>query len=345
MNRLFFLCVLSLLCSCGMNNDLKNVTVVSQSDFEYQELQGENFELDSVWKPIRIFSHDSVLFLVDNLGDYFVSSYNLNDKRFLSNNVPSGTGPNESTVCWDLKVVNNKVYMSDPQLSVIRVYDYNDFITQSAISPKNNLFFEHSPIRFSITNNNEFAVLDLTDFSSLITVCDSTGRRLDKTIPFPTGESGESIFGGTQRKYQFRNKIDYNSDNDRLIVYYDYSDLLDIYDGNFNLLKRVFGPYCFFPEIIGGESDCRLTPDSRYSYETGCLSSKYIYLLYNGLTDIEDDESEEYYTKILSFDYAGNPHKIYTLDIPVFFITVCEETHTIYGLADNPERCVVKFNY
>lgn len=345
MKKIVFFNTLLLLCSCGMDISIKDVTSVTESDFEIQELQGENIELDSVWKPVRMYSNDSILFLVDNLGDYFVHAYNMNDNSFLSYNVPSGAGPNESMACWDLKIVGENIYASDPQRSVVRVYKNADFVSHSSVLPIRTVDFGMSPVRFSCTNNNQFALLDITDFETMITVCDSMGRKIDKCIPFPTGECGTDVANNSQLKFIFRNKIDYNSKLDKLVVFYDYFDLLDIYDGSFNLLSRVAGPYGLVPDVVEARGGCQITPDSKYAYETGCLSSNYIYLLFNGLTDKEDDESDTYFTKIITFDYSGHPHKIFNLDVPVFFITVNEQTRTIYGLADNPERCVVKFNY
>jgi hypothetical protein len=51
-------------------------------------------------------------------------------------------------------------------------------------------------------------------------------------------------------------------------------------------------------------------------------------------------------TKILVFDFEGNPCRIYNLSIPIFAFDVDPEKKIIYGITDFLEEFnVVKFEY
>jgi hypothetical protein len=63
-------------------------------------------------------------------------------------------------------------------------------------------------------------------------------------------------------------------------------------------------------------------------------------VLYFGCND-----ATSFTDKVLVFDYQGNPKTFYHLDVPIVGIAVDESEKSIYGIAENPDRCVMKFNY
>ena len=67
--KIYFYIVISLLliCSCKKESGIvKNTTLFSKEDFKQTiSLKGKIIEIDSLWKPIRIWVHDSSLVSID----------------------------------------------------------------------------------------------------------------------------------------------------------------------------------------------------------------------------------------------------------------------------------------
>jgi len=47
----------------------------------------------------------------------------------------------------------------------------------------------------------------------------------------------------------------------------------------------------------------------------------------------------------LVFDYEGNPKYLFHLNLPIIGFCVDENSKAIFATANNPDRCVMKFQY
>lgn len=341
--NLFVSASLLSLVACG-NLSETDCLNVSLGDFkESLELKAENLELDSIWKPDRIFCDDAFLLISDKTCKEHVTVFDISNGEILSNNVPNGAGPGESLISWSLQKFGDNIYSYDPMQKKLWEYKYDDFVTRSHISPLGSVEFDDNCIYVVKTKLNQFVTITLSDSDNLLTKFDDKGHKLNDVVtPFPdvvkTNFSEDSNLKGV-----YTARLYYSDVNDKIIVTYDYIDLFDIYDSSLNLQNRVYGPFHLQPDVQCEGAACYLSDDSKYAYEGCFMTSDKIYMLYSGLTD--DEEDEQFPNQILVFDFNGNPISHYTLDVPVYGMCVSEKNKSIYGLAQNPECCVVKFKY
>ena len=311
----------------------------SYSDFGgITELHGEVFDLDTVWRPTKLFLADSLLCLIDRTCDRQVQIFSKNNRGKVGENIPYGIGPNESLSCWTLQIGNNNVHSFDLTAGEIRSYNKNSFLLKNDASYDRSVSIGGAADIVALKNGNYVAYC-LSEDKTLLELYDSSGSKLNVHTDFPKMSIGQS-FSDYQMKRCFETRLYYNEKNDRIFVTYSYTDLFDIYDSNLKLLHRIHGPDQFIPEFKGDDIDIAPTQNTKYSSVCSCLTDNYIWVLYFGSNTLDS-----FADKVLVFDYQGNPKKVYHLDIPILGIAADESEKTIYGIAEHPEFCVIKFNY
>lgn len=124
----------------------------------------------------------------------------------------------------------------------------------------------------------------------------------------------------------------HNPESGITVAVYNKTDRIEVYAGN-SLKKVIRGPDLFDPvmdfvtegnEVMANESHA-----TRFSYSAISGSNKYFYCLYSGEANFNACSS-----RILVFDWDGNPVRILELDRPVCFFSV-SETRTgmnIFGI-------------
>ena len=340
-NYYFFFFTFFIVVSCSRQVDNSLISNVFMNQFgEVLELEGKKVALDTVWRPNRIYCSDSVLFIVDKTTDRFVTAYDIYDCRRLSSNLRMGNGPNELLSCWTLQIDKNTncINVLDVMSKKINKYNYRDFISKSDVAPLSSTSFTDIPVYLIQNSRGAFISSVLSDNNSMLTVCDSNGNRTNFECAYPTIYS--SVFQSErENKLCYQCRVFYNEIQHRVIVTYDYWDMIDIYDDDLNLLHRIRGPYMLEPEMVGDGTTYYPSDETPFSFESCSLTSDRIFVLYNGTLD------DEFFDTVLSFDYDGVPKGYYHLDVPVLDICVHEGSRMIYGLADNPECCVMKYEY
>lgn len=339
----------TLISSCKDESQLiKDATLFTKQDFKQTiSLQGEVLAIDSLWKPIRIWAYDSVLVSVDMYCDYFAQIYNSKNGLKMNENIPRGVGPKELLNCWSLQFYPDKVWAFDMQQAKINVYKQPDFTNKKRLSPIRSVKFKESaPTSVAVLPDGSFLCSDLSDSHSLVTHFDSLGNKDDKLqINYPDVTSCQ--ISETLKKRFWENRIYYNPHNNKIVLFYTYSDLIDIYDANMQLEHRIQGPDCFVPVLgnrtIDGHDFAYIKPqETKFSYLFGVLTDSEIWALYYG---VSPKKGEEMQRTIFVFDYQGNPLRHYELDIPVSFFCVNSKEKCIYGLSEQPDPVIVKYDY
>ena len=193
-------------------------------------------------------------------------------------------------------------------------------------------------------SNSKFVASSLVDKESLLNLYEENGAK-DTTYVINYPQINNEILTPHEAKRIFEYRIFYNETNNRIVVVYVYIDLIDIYDIDLNLKARIHGPDQFIPELdfyeIDGVKNARLILNkTKLSYQSSHLTSDRIWALYNGRPI---QIGQEFPNRILCFDYSGNPLHIYHLEYPVFAFCVDEKENAIYGISEQPERCIVRF--
>ncbi len=339
MKRIYFFVIVSvLLFGCSSVTIMDDARVVSYNDFgDLIELKSEIFELDSVWKPERIYSVDSLLILTDRTCANIVQIFNKKSRHLVGQNLPYGVGPNEKLSCWSMQFSDSRVYTFDLQVGDLSEFDKHDFLSKSSIGFSTVISIPGATNILAL-NNGKYAASHFEDDDSMLSLYDSTGKRENTHVDFPQMNLGQMLTNFQIRKF-YETRLYYNFKNDKVFVTYGLTDLFDIYDSNLKLLHRIYGPDHFIPNLKINPMTIGPTKDTKFSSVYSCLTDNYIWVLYNGTHDINHTDI------VLVFDYQGNPIRIYHLDTLIHGIAVDEKEKAIYGIGENPELCVMKFSY
>ncbi len=136
---------------------------------------------------------------------------------------------------------------------------------------------------------------------------------------------------------------------DRIAVCYNWTDLIDIYDREGNLLNRIHGPRYFashFEEFNDGKvnSSSRVKGETRDAYFSPVHVGDEFWVLFSGKSEDEDGYNI-LAEQIFVFGWDGTPRKIFKLDKGVLAFTVNEKMRKIYGISNSPDYHILTFSY
>jgi hypothetical protein len=308
------------------------------------ELKGEIMQIDTVWKPTRIGCRDSLLILVESTDDYLVHVFHREKGYQTARNMPYGIGPDERLNCWSLQFDTKQVWTFDMQTGAMTAYPAPDFFTRSHVPPSRTVRLKDGVTGVIALPDGRMVASTLSDTENLLTVYDITGQK-DTSIYISYPELNDMPLDGYQAKWFFENRICYNEKSDRIVLFYVYTDLIEIYDSRLRRLARIQGPDSFVPELKEWEMDGKkqmstVAHKTKFAYLSGWLTDMEIWTLYYGTVP---EQGKELQDRIFVYDYTGKPLRCFHLDYPVSTFCVDGENQVIYGLSEQPEPCVIKF--
>lgn len=335
--------VMSLLMNCtpdkksGFADVHRTFTVKSFK--ERKLLNSSKLELGTVLAPLFIFFHDSLLFVVSDGLDENISVYNAaKDYSPLGSFVQRGAGPEEMLsvsrmdfnpdgTFWAQDIVRGQLKKLELVLRTDTVYS----ITRESISlrwPELNVFFIY-PDKVGITTQ------DINPLSRFY-VHDMQGNRKREVGEYP---SYEREIPATAMVEVFNGWVSVHPDKTKFLLAYEWTDLVEIYNSEFDLVKRIHGPHIFLPEFElkarGSSTVMRRKADmTKFAYQGLTSSNEVIFLLYaNGKTVPKGAGDEDFhFNTIVTMDWDGNPQALYELDHKVISICVDWKRRIIYGL-------------
>lgn len=337
-------------CVCACQQSAKQVQEVDayfvMDDFgPVIPLKGEKVPIGEVWKPQDIQVADSLLVLIDMYCDYFVQVHDKYTGKKLNEKLSRGSGPGEFIFCWSTQYGRDSVWTFDLQMARINVYARDSFLLGNQVPPARSFRLKGAPTTVVALPDGTFLASDLADKESLFTLYDASGNR-DSTFSIAYPEVSYDI-PAELRKNFWENRIYYHAGRDKLVVFYVYTDLLEIYNSHMELECRVQGPDQFAPELGMREMEGHfvhfLQPGiSKFSYINSVLTDSEIWTLYMGGIPTEDEKLRQ---TLLVFDYEGHPLRRYELDMPVTSYAVDEKEHCIYAVVEHPDPVVIRFDY
>jgi hypothetical protein len=115
-----------------------------------------------------------------------------------------------------------------------------------------------------------------------------------------------------------------------------------------NKIVKLWDKMVFKPEyVINKNRWIGLNNGSYVGFDGIRISNRFIYLSYLGLTITEYNQDKEKLLKqisLLVFDFDGNFVKSYLLDQNLTTFTVTPDDRVLYGLIENPDFYIVKYN-
>ncbi|MCM1111076.1 MAG: TolB-like 6-bladed beta-propeller domain-containing protein [Clostridium sp.] len=257
--------------------------------------------------------------------------------------VPRGIGPDELLDLSTMSYANGILTVAG--LNDSKIIDYSvdpDSISICQIA-KTTLPY-HSPLRSLRLNDSIVFSLSPAFTGDRYYFYNRKDSTYSATTDFPLDK--EKIGANPDNAF-FQAEIAVSENGSLVVVANRDWDILEFYDVDADKWKIIYGPEVNNAEIKkienGMVSFFRQTP-KYYSWETVAVGKEKVYVGYNGSCLREKGDEDTGVAEILTFDYSGNPDKIYRFDIPVISFAIDEQAKRIYAIHNIPDPTLVYYN-
>lgn len=346
MKSIYFLALIFILTSCSFNDRYQNVETFCFEDFkQVKELKGKTLEFDSlIMHPSEIRVFDSLLITVNYDCDKMLHIFDLNKRKQLNQCLLKGQGPNEMLQPRFIGNDKKKILLFDVATSKVLEYELTDILNSSSPAPRRKAQLQQRI--FICANQLGSQLLGCShqpDFQIYTFGWD--GSLQDKLIPYPASSISYSDVEKVDAYYM---RFTTNK-KDKLALCYCMTDLIEIYEQNGTLIKRLQGPdhfFSYFKEVHRGKV-VTSSPDAerlRDAYFSPCNMGDSFGVLYNGGKPM--DKSYSFLCKeLFSFSWNGVPQTRYLLSEGIFAWDVDTKHRKIYGISNSPEYHIVEYHY
>ena len=332
--------------SCTQKSSFEKATSITYDDFKItQSLIGSDVLIDEMsLKPTCLQVFDSLLFTINTREKQLIHMFNLNSKKKIGERISAGHGPGEMLQPRIVKMDGISIQIFDMVTCTLFEYSLSDFIANQHPTPvrkinlKNQIVSEAYFLGEKLVGAGYNHSYQLLGFNLNGNKIEEYGEYPISDIDFSDNETVEAY------RFSFITNL-----TDKMLICYNWTDLIDILDKNGHLLKRIHGPGNFissFKEFREGStiSANPVKGKTRDAYFNPVNVGDDFFVLYSGKS--EDEEGDSILTnQVLVFGWDGTPKQIITLDQAVFSITVDGKNKKIYGISDTPEFHIVEFSY
>lgn len=337
--------VLFTICSCSRKENYENAKNITKDDFKNTtSLTGSALEFDSmVMRPISLHLYDSFLITINMRTDKVFHIFNRYSKQKIGERISMGQGPNEMIRPFFIANNDSTIQIFELMSSSIYEYSIDEFISNTDPNPiRKTKISELVYSKASVLDNN--IIISTSNHESLFSFYDLDGKKKKEIGKYPISNL---IFSNSEMVEAYRSSFVTNL-KDRFFVCYGWTDLIEIYNKNGELLNRTHGPAHFFPKIKehtdGNISSSNpIQGESMEAYSNPVNVGNEIFVLFKGY--LFGEKNNDMTNQIFVFDWNGNPIRIYLLDQDIFTFTVDEVNHKIYGISDIPEFHIIEFPY
>jgi hypothetical protein len=353
---LLFILTVFIFISCTPKPEFHSVdgvtsTYTHHSFKESKKLQGKLLDLGTVLAPLVLFHHDSLLFISSVGLPWNVKVFDMKNQNSEVGEILSrGMGPEEVLSALSISFSKDgSFWVHDPSGSQMKQAEL--FFEQGQLQTRvSEISRFAAPVTSSIfLNNHKFVTVcnDINPFKRFY-VFDSVGYQIDAFGEYPTYEREIPNSAAVE---VFMGRLTVHPNRDKFLMAYDYTDLIEIYSSDFELLHRVQGPHGFLPEFGLKERGShqvmsRVYGHTKQAFYDVISNEEYIFLLYgDGKSRAKGSgESGVHYDKIVVLDWEGQAQMWLELDHPVTSICVDWKGKIVYGL-DRIESQVYAFAF
>jgi hypothetical protein len=324
-----------------------NAEKIYPGDFgEAIYLTGEEMEFDEpVMKPRRLLLLDSIMLIYNLDMDPMIHKYNLNTRRKTGECISFGSGPEDFIYIQVMQESDSTVWLADIQKRVFQNYLRTDICCRDKLQSLKRISIDEMFNDAWIFPDHRIIATGFNPGVKRFSFYSSEGMLIREKGDYPS-------FGvdltDLEKMEGFTGMIAVNYPANRIYVFCLATDLMEIYDLEGELIKRIHGPDHFFPcvqEKRNGEIT-RITHKmyvSRDAFSNPVIVDDEVFVLYSG-TYFEPD-SRNIKDQVLVYGREGNPVRRYKLSEKLYHIAVDAKNKIIYGLCDYPEFHILKFHY
>jgi len=336
--------VTTLITSCHQSEKYENASKFSFQDFKTTtKLNAVTIDFDEpIMLPWLFIKSDSLLIVHNIRTNNLLYVYNVNSRKKVGEFISWGNGPNDLLRIKNMQLVDSDLYISDSQKRTIFKYDINDFHKSTD---------DIIPIE-KVAVDDFFSNLIYTDNGYVATTVNPNNKRL---VFF--NSKGEKEFTAGEYPYYgkeltaiekmegFLSVIAISPKHQRIFLFGLSTDLIEIYDFQGVLIKKLHGPKQVFPQVkeVREGNVYRISAvGSIFTFSSPLIVDDEIYVSYSGHQHERNKDAPER-NHILVFDMDCNPVRNYELSKPIVSFTVDPETKQIYATSNVPEYHMVVF--
>lgn len=345
--NLLFLAFVALLASCNTNKPkYENATSFTYTDFKNQkDLKATTLEFDSlIMRAVDLVAFDSILITIEMGKENIFHVYNMKTKKHINQSIKRGQGPKDMIYPEFMNSDANCLRVFDLQTSTVYEYGVQDFITNPTPSPTKRTKLENQVFTMAQQVDNKIFGNAYYGVDEQLYVFDLNGKKTGTIIDYPATPFPQTDI---EKMDGFYKKFTSN-DKDKLALCYYMTDLIEIYNLDGTLQKRIHGPEQFFTHFkefrdgpVVGSSP---TEGGRDAFMCPKNVGDEFFVLYNG-GFIDEPNHSSSSNQLFSFSWDGRPQTIYNLDDPIYHFSVDSENKKIYGISITPEYHVVEYSY
>ena len=340
------LCLTTFFLASCQSEKYENTSLFFFKDFKISiKPDVTNFEFDEpLMKPLLFVKSDSLLIVQNIKTNKMLYIYNVNTRKKVGDFIWWGNGPNDLLRIKNLQLIESDLYITDSQQKSINKYDVNDIhqLTDNLV-----------PIQ-KITIDDLFTHIAYTENGFVATTMNPKDKRLvfynlkgDKIATI-----GEYPYYGKELTMRekiegFISQIAICHQYKRIYLFGTSVDLIEIYDFQGILIKRLHGPEQLFPQLkeirtTEGYSVIESLEKPKYAFFSPQIVNDEIYVSYSG-QHLNMNEESPRINHILVFDLDCNPVRRYELSKSIVSFIVDPDTKLIYATCDEPDFHMVVF--
>ena len=347
MNKWFFsILMFFMVSSCSDDNQtFQGETRIGWDDFVSKNIEGRVLSFDEIIeKPYQLMIKDSILITLNSNADSICHVFNLNTMKKIGEAISVGQGPHEMLHASFVFENSDSIKLYDMMKSNIYSYSLEGLLSNQPPSSIIKLSESYMFSELAALKNGYACSSYRPDFPCYL--FDKSGKKTAEGLgnyPVCSEEYTDLEVIDAYRAVLIGNNLN------RVAVCHYFTDLIDIYDFDKGLVKRLHGPEHFYTRFNEFSEGNRIgsSPDKAYyrdAFYSPINAGECFFVLFNGKF-VTDPEYNLMAKDILTFNWDGNPLMHYRLNIGVESITVVPEKRKIYGISQNPEYQIVEYSY
>ncbi|MBQ8225084.1 MAG: hypothetical protein IJZ86_07045 [Bacteroides sp.] len=327
-----------------VSSDFADAVSFGYEDFkETQTLHAAEWGMDSLLAtPVQLKVCENLLLVMNSRDERMLHVFDLNTKQLLAKHIAVGQGPNDMLAPRFADMDDSYLYVYDIMTSEVAKYlkselaDTALLVKQTKVKPKKRSMGEARVLGEGFVAPARSANFKLYQYNVQGEVVDTLGR--NPQVSWNTTPKEQIDM------FEFACLTD---KREKIALFYYWTDLLDIYDKEGNLLKRLHGPEGFvspFKEVQRGQIMMAAPVDgkTRAAYIVPQSVGDELWVLFSNRLSNDENYLD---TQILVFDWEGNPLRILNLNQGIFSFAVDETHRKIYGISDSPEFHILEYAY
>jgi hypothetical protein len=344
----YFLFFSILCCACNNSVEYQHAQNFSHADLGLSvPLKGVELDFgEMIVRPKCIAVIDTIL-VINNIGmEYFIHRYDIKNKKKIGESIPFGNGPEEmlSAQAFHISFDDTTVWILDAPKQKVNQYGKYDICFSDQPVPLFSVQFKDFFNQITVLPDGKILASTLNPERTHLSIYNMQGDLVHDNCDFPDAGITQTPY---ERMESFLGNMLFDVSTNRIFYAYMQTDLIDIFDTGGNLLYRTHGPDHFFPVMkqrnIGDEIKVSSQiGQTRDGYFSPVAYGNEVWTLYSGKY-FEPPTPNYLLDHIIVFNWEGKPIRQYKLSVPIYTFTIDQKNNILYGITDDPEYRVIKF--